>query len=40
VPHGLEWELERAEPPLVHPRFRALPHLGMLPDLVGWLDGA
>ncbi|MFN4058731.1 MAG: HAD family hydrolase [Roseinatronobacter sp.] len=40
VPHGLEWELERAEPPLVHPRFRTLPHLGMLRDLVGWLDGA
>ena len=40
VPHGLEWELERAEPPLDHARFRALAHLGQLPDLVGWIDGA
>ncbi|MFN3646333.1 MAG: HAD family hydrolase [Gemmobacter sp.] len=34
VPHGLEWELERAEPPAGHPRFRALPDLGQLPGLV------
>jgi putative hydrolase of the HAD superfamily len=40
VPHGLEWELERAEPPLAHPRFRALQDLGTLPDLVGWIDGS
>lgn len=40
VPHGLEWEMEHAEPPLEHPRFRALPHLGALPDLVGWIDGS
>lgn len=40
VPHGLEWEIERAEPPLTHPRFRVLPDLGALPDLIGWIDGA
>jgi putative hydrolase of the HAD superfamily len=40
VPHGLEWALEKAEPPLAHARFRAIAHLGLLPDLVGWIDGA
>jgi len=40
VPHGLEWEIEAAEAPAVHPRFRALAHLGDLPDLLGWIDGA
>lgn len=39
VPHGLEWEIEKADPPLDHPRFRQIDHLGQLPDLVGWLDG-
>ena len=39
VPHGLEWEIEFAEPPLTHPRFRALPSLAPLPELVAWLDG-
>ncbi len=39
VPHGLEWEIEWAETPVEHPRFRALAHLGQLPDLVGWIDG-
>lgn len=39
VPHGLEWEMEHAEAPLDHPRFRALRHLGELPELVGWIDG-
>ena len=39
VPHGLEWEIEHAEPPFAHDRFRALRHLGELPDLVGWIDG-
>jgi len=39
VPQGLEWEIERADPPRTHPRFRALHHLGELPDLVGWIDG-
>ncbi len=40
VPHGPEWEIERADPPLDHARFRALPDLGQLPDLLGWIDGA
>ena len=34
VPHGLVWELERADAPAGHPRFRALPDLGQLPGLV------
>ncbi len=38
VPHGLEWEIEAAEAPLEHARFRVLPHLGALPDLIGWID--
>jgi len=40
VPHGLEWEMERADPPLDHPRFRSVPDLGALADLVGWIDGS
>jgi putative hydrolase of the HAD superfamily len=34
VPHGVEWELERAEPPLDHPRFRALASLEGLSSLL------
>ena len=34
VPHGLEWELEKAEAPRHHPRFREIEELGALPDLV------
>ena len=37
VPHGLVWELERADAPEGHPRFRALPDLGSLPGLVAEL---
>ncbi|MCC5956158.1 MAG: HAD family hydrolase [Natronohydrobacter sp.] len=40
VPHGLEWEIERAETPALHPRFRQLADLGELPDLIGWIDGS
>jgi putative hydrolase of the HAD superfamily len=40
VPHGLEWEIEWAETPEAHPRFRSIAHLGLLPDLVGWIDGS
>ena len=40
VPFGLEWEIERAEAPVTHPRFRVLAHLGELPELVGWIDGS
>jgi putative hydrolase of the HAD superfamily len=39
VPHGLEWEIEQADTPFEHDRFRALRHLGELPELVGWIDG-
>jgi len=39
VPHGLEWAIEQAETPFTHDRFRALRHLGELPELVGWIDG-
>ncbi len=40
VPHGVEWELERAEAPAAHERFRTLQHLGALPELIDWIDGA
>ena len=40
VPSAIEWALERAAPPVLHPRFRALPGIGLLPELVGWIDGA
>jgi len=40
VPHALAWALEAAEPPAAHPRFRCLPDLGPLPELIGWIDGA
>jgi putative hydrolase of the HAD superfamily len=38
VPHGLTWELEAAEAPEDHPRFRVIPSLGALPDLLGSLS--
>ena len=34
VPHGLEWELEVAEPPKHAPRFKELSDLGDLQDLL------
>lgn len=34
VPHGLEWEIEKADPPAHAPRYRAIPDLGALPDLI------
>jgi putative hydrolase of the HAD superfamily len=34
VPHGLTWELEYAETPEAHPRYREMPHLGALPSHV------
>lgn len=40
VPHGLEWALEAAEPPLASPRFRCVARLDALPDLLDWIDGA
>ncbi len=40
VPSLFEWEIEHAEAPVTHPRFRALESLGELPELVGWIDGS
>ena len=34
VPHGLTWELEHAEPPTGHARFREAEHLGHVLDLI------
>jgi putative hydrolase of the HAD superfamily len=34
VPHGLTWSIEHAPAPEGHPRFRELPDLGGLPDLL------
>ena len=39
VPFGLEWALERAEAPVGHPRYRQIPALTDLPDLVETLNG-
>ena len=38
VPHGEAWAIEHAEAPATHARFRALPDLGALADLVAWID--
>ena len=37
VPHGLVWALEHHEPPEDHPRYREIPDLGDLPDLIATL---
>ena len=34
VPARFEWEIEKAEAPSDHPRFRVLSHLGGLPELL------
>ncbi|MCC1492023.1 HAD family hydrolase [Cognatishimia sp. F0-27] len=34
VPHGIAWEIEHAEPPATHPRYRELDDLGGLAQLV------
>ena len=39
VPHGLTWELEHAETPADHPRFREIGDLGRLPDLLAAIEG-
>jgi putative hydrolase of the HAD superfamily len=39
VPHGLTWAAEHATVPAGHPRFREIPDLGALPDLLDALDG-
>ncbi|WP_425043164.1 HAD family hydrolase [Primorskyibacter sp. S87] len=38
VPHGLEWEIEKAAPPRHSARYRELPDLGSLADLVRDID--
>ena len=38
VPHGLTWEIEAADAPLGHPRFREIQSLGELPALVSELS--
>ncbi|WP_170388044.1 HAD family hydrolase [Ruegeria atlantica] len=38
VPHGLVWEIERAETPVGNPRFRKLQDLGQLAELVQELN--
>lgn len=40
VPSEITWALEAAEAPADHPRFRAIPSLARLPELIGWIDGA
>jgi putative hydrolase of the HAD superfamily len=37
VPHGVEWELERAPEPQGHQRYHRLPDLGGVPDLLDQL---
>ncbi|MDX1782238.1 MAG: HAD family hydrolase [Thalassovita sp.] len=39
VPHGLVWEIERAEAPLTSPRYRAIPDLGALAALIDAIEG-
>lgn len=38
VPHGLEWEIERADPPQYAPRYRAIEDLSAIPDLVAEIE--
>jgi len=38
VPHELNWELERAEAPDDHPRYRSISDLGALPGLVADIE--
>ena len=38
-PSQHEWALERADAPSDHPRYRSIPDLSALPDLVAALDG-
>ncbi len=38
VPHGLTWDLEHAERPDTHPRFREITDLGTLPDLLARIE--
>lgn len=38
VPHGLVWEIEKADTPADHPRYRELADLGELPSLIRELE--
>jgi putative hydrolase of the HAD superfamily len=38
VPHGLEWELEKAPAPTAHERFSQIPDLGALAGLFDRID--
>ena len=38
VPHELTWALDHAEEPAENPRFRRIPHLGELPELLGQIS--
>lgn len=38
VPHGLEWEIEKADPPENAPKYRQISDLGGLPDLLDSLS--
>ena len=40
VPHGIPWELEHADPPLDHPRFRAIASLGKFSSLIAQIAAA
>lgn len=39
VPHDMTWALEHDTPPEAHPRFRQLPDLAALADLVAQIEG-
>ncbi len=38
VPHDLSWAYEHAEAPSAHPRFREIPELSQLPNLISELE--
>ena len=38
VPHGLAWEIERADAPQTSPRYRTIPDLGTLPALIDAIE--
>ena len=38
IPHDLTWDLEHAEPPESHPRFRRIDDLGKLPGILGQIS--
>jgi len=40
VPHSLTWELEHAEEPVSHPRYRSVSSIGEIPPLLDSLESA